>query len=385
MRRRWGVVAGVAVAVLIAAPAAAARVVSWDPMDHPSVSGRTQIFYGVDAAGPNDVWAIGYSWGVVGGALEFRTLAQHFDGSTWTRVPTPDVETAPAKDLLFDVDAVATDDVWAAGRSATAPSNPSGKPLVLHWDGSAWSIHALPAVSAGSSFSAIAADADSVWAVGEKYNPQSGYYQPLVMRREGGSWTEIAFPATTGCRAAPDKTFWRYSPGGVTIRENGDVYVSGACSSEIGERAVLGLYRNGRWRSAFDPTTLPGTSHLNDVDAKPGRAVLAVGDVGVNPLVLRGGGISFTPEPAPTVGTGTSLNAVAAGGPSYAVGTATGSDAFARPAALQRAGGVWRSEPVSTEYGNPFGVTYDPTGRAFGVGVSVTDDFGLILGRNTTP
>ncbi len=349
-------------------------------MAHPSVSGKTQIFYDVDAAGPNDFWAIGYSWGVVGGALEFRTLAHHFDGSTWTRVPTPDVETAPAKDLMFSVDAVAPDDVWAAGISATAPGNAASKPLLLHWNGSAWSIVSLPALPLGSSFSAVAADADSVWAVGEKRNFQSGYWQPFVMRREGGVWSEVAFRATTGCKAAPDKTFWRYTPGGVTIRANGDVYVSGSCTSEIGERGVLGLYRNGRWRTAFDPTTLPETSHINDVDTNPGGAVLAVGQAGTQPLVLRGAGSTFNREPATTVGNSTMLNSVAG---RYAVGTSTGSDAFARPAALRYGGGTWNSEPVASAYGNPFGVAYDATGRAIAVGVSVTDDFGLILGRTT--
>lgn len=376
--------AALALALLLPAAANGAPPVTWDESAHPSASGRVQMFRGVDAAAEDDVWAIGYAWGTVGGALEFRTVAQHFDGLNWTTVPTPDVETAPAKDLLFDVSAAAPDNVWAAGVSATAPGNLASKPLVIRWNGSAWSIVPVPAtVPVGSSFSAIAANGNEVWAVGEQRNPQSPYWKPLIMHRVSGVWVEAPLPATPGCKAAPDKSFWRYTPGGITVRENGDVYVSGSCTSEVGERGVLAFYRNGKWRSAFDPTTLgaDATSHLNDVDAVPGHKVLAVGDVGTKPLVLRGNEARFAVETPPTVGTATSLTSVQAGVPAYAVGTVTLRDAWAHPGAY-RFKGAWRSETVSSQYGNPFGVTTDPAGNVFGVGVSVEDDFGLILRRS---
>ena len=79
------------------------------------MSGRTQIFYGAIADRRNDAWAIGYSWGVIGGALEFRTLAQRWNGFSWTTIPTPDYETAPAQDLIFDADAAGPNNIYAAG------------------------------------------------------------------------------------------------------------------------------------------------------------------------------------------------------------------------------------------------------------------------------
>ena len=57
-------------------------------------------------------------------------LAEHWDGSAWTRIPT-----APDADLgeLYGVAAVASDDVWAVGY--TPYSIASRRPLIQHWDG----------------------------------------------------------------------------------------------------------------------------------------------------------------------------------------------------------------------------------------------------------
>ena len=65
-------------------------------------------------------------------------------------MPTPDVETAPAKDLIFDAAAAGPDAIWAAGISATAPGNPASKPLIIHWNGTSWSIVPLPASPAAA-------------------------------------------------------------------------------------------------------------------------------------------------------------------------------------------------------------------------------------------
>ena len=308
-------------AVLLVASASAAAPPSWDLSSHPSASGRTQNFRAAVATGVNDVWAIGYSFDVVGGAFEFRTLAQHWNGSTWTTVPTPDVETAPAKDLIFDADAAGPDDIWAVGISATAPGNPSSKPLVLHWNGTAWSIVPVPGAPQGASLSTVTADGNSVWAAGEKYNPLSGYWQPFIVRLQGGAWTEVPLlgsalnPPPTGCKVASDGTLWRWEPGGLTIGRHGDVYAAGACSTVAGDRALLAYYHKGRWRPAFDSTTLPTPSRLNDVKADAIGRIRAVGGAGDEPLVLRGAAQRWVRESAPIVGRATSLTSITEGGP----------------------------------------------------------------------
>src|SRR5438034_8493504 len=63
--------------------------------------------FGVTALGPDDVWA-------VGGDKDFRhSLIQHWDGNDWTAVsaPSPGTQT----NYLTDVAALAPDDIWAVG------------------------------------------------------------------------------------------------------------------------------------------------------------------------------------------------------------------------------------------------------------------------------
>ncbi len=364
-----------------AAPASASPAV-WTSSSHPSVSGRTQIFYGAIADRPDDAWAIGYSWGVVGGALEFRTLAQHWNGFSWTTIPTPDYETAPAQDLIFDADAAGPKNIYAAGIRG-GDSNA----MLMHWNGTAWSLVALPAtIPSNADLSSVAVDSTGAWAMGNKYNPLSGYWQPFILHKQGADWVEVQMNATPGCRKTDDGAFYRFDPGGIAIGNDGDLWVTGTCSTDSGDGGVLARYRAGRWRSAFDPGDFDTTSQLNDVYAAPGRRVRAVGGVGTEPLVLaRSTGVDFVREPAPTIGRGTSLNAVGAGRRYYAVGVYSGTDAWAHPAAYRLAGGQWRSEQVSEGFGNPQAVDVDPTGQAWLMGVSVSDDAGLTMRREGTP
>jgi hypothetical protein len=385
-RRSTWVALAVAVVVVASASApgaASAARLSWDPFAHPSTSGRTQDLYAIAAAGRHDVWAVGRSWGEVGGALEFRTLAQHWDGNAWTTVSTPDVETAPARDNLSGVAAVAPDNVWAVGSSATSSSDFSSKPLVEHWDGSVWQILGMPPLPALSTLSSISvAPSGTIWMLGDQYNPESGYYKPLVLRRLiTGQVDVLEFPAPAECTAADDGSFRRFEPGGIAVGGDGDPYVAGTCSSPTGDRAVLGRY-DGHWQSAFDSTTLPSPSSLDDVAGAPGHPVIAVGGAGGGPLILRGTKLRFKPEDAPNLGDGIELHAAAVGRANFAVGTYSNGDAFARPAVMKRVRGAWRLEPVSSPYGNPMGVAVDPAGQGWAVGVSVTDDAGLILKRS---
>lgn len=372
----------VAIALVAGAAPASAEPGVWGSSSHPSVSGRTQIFYGAIADRRDDAWAIGYSWGVIGGALEFRTLAQRWNGFSWTTIPTPDYETAPAQDLIFDADAAGPNNIYAAGIRGGAYNA-----MLMHWDGTAWSLVDLPStIPSNADLSTVAVDSTGAWAMGNKYNPLSGYWQPFILHKQGATWVEVQMNATQGCEATDDDAFYRFDPGGIAIGNDGDLWVTGTCATGHGDAGVLARYRAGHWRSAFDPADFPATTQINDVYAAPGRKVRAVGAVGTEPLVLaRSTGLDFVRETVPTIGRGTSLNAVGAGQRYYAVGVYTGTDAWAHPAAYRLAGGQWRSEQVSEGFGNPQAVAVDPTGQAWLMGVSVSDDFGLTMRRDGPP
>ncbi|RZS37039.1 hypothetical protein EV193_106275 [Herbihabitans rhizosphaerae] len=91
----------------------------------------------VDGTGPNDVWAVGSVIGDVPGTGT-DSLVQHWDGSAWRRVPSPNVGADGDSTTLTGVDALAPNDVWAIGihRAADGGDNT----VVMHWDGSAWTL-----------------------------------------------------------------------------------------------------------------------------------------------------------------------------------------------------------------------------------------------------
>lgn len=97
------------------------------------------LLSGVAAVSASDVWAVGeFSKPGVG----FQTLIEQWNGHKWGVVPSPDVGSL---DELTAVTAVSASDVWAVGFSEANPSTfPFPQTLILHWDGTSWSIVPSP-------------------------------------------------------------------------------------------------------------------------------------------------------------------------------------------------------------------------------------------------
>ena len=132
-----------------AGPPVQALVEHWDGSTWQIVPSLTANGYerltGVSVLSPTDVWAVG-AYGIqAGNQIVLRTLVQHWDGKTWTRVASPNPPSAKPAGATLDfslwsVDAVTADDVWAAGSYTfyTANGNRTTHTLVLHWDGTQW-------------------------------------------------------------------------------------------------------------------------------------------------------------------------------------------------------------------------------------------------------
>ena len=88
-----------------------------------------------------DAWSVGeFNPGVPPTVTGRRTLTEHWDGTAWRVVRSPN-ESFPGVDASYlkDADAVTSDDVWAVGFGADFGSLDS-RSLTIHWDGSAWSV-----------------------------------------------------------------------------------------------------------------------------------------------------------------------------------------------------------------------------------------------------
>lgn len=154
---------------------------TWSAVPSPNVSNRSHELVAVSAVSSDDVWAVGNSRNI--GEL-FQNLVLHWNGADWTIVPTPNV--ANAENELHSVAAIASDDVWAVGR---VNDGISARSVFLHWNGSAWS--SVPGPGGGEAVTGsgtlVALASDDVWAVGG-----------TVAHWDGSTWSLAPNPVVPG-------------------------------------------------------------------------------------------------------------------------------------------------------------------------------------------
>jgi hypothetical protein len=140
----------------------------------------------LDAISPNDVWAVGSRYR----GNEVDTLAEHWDGTSWTIVSTPNPGGATGTEFV-SVSASSPEDVWAAGYTIRESYYP-GTTIIEHWDGTTWSV--IPSPSPGHTWNGltgISADsATDAWAAGTYSNdPDPDKGKTLLLHWDGATWT----------------------------------------------------------------------------------------------------------------------------------------------------------------------------------------------------
>jgi hypothetical protein len=153
----------------------------WSVVASPDV-GHDNELQSVAAQAPDDVWAVGHTWPAPDGSS--GTLVEHWDGSKWRVVPSP---SQGDRSHLYGVTAAGPDDVWAVG-STEATIGAAPTVLVEHWNGSSWQIIDAPAFHGSELEDVTALSANDVWAVGWRFGPK---YQSrgLIEHWDGNTWT----------------------------------------------------------------------------------------------------------------------------------------------------------------------------------------------------
>ena len=163
---------------------------SWMVTPSADVTAANTTLADVAAIGPSDVWAVGRS--SCPGIRPARTLAEHWNGTAWSIVPTPNP--SPEFDTLSAVAAVSSTDVWAIG---SIVQSGTGSGLAMHWDGAGWAVVPMPPVtSSDEPVDASASGPADVWAVGS--GPSEGSDQPIALHWNGGQWSSIPVPTPQG-------------------------------------------------------------------------------------------------------------------------------------------------------------------------------------------
>lgn len=163
--------AAAAVSALLLLTPGVAAAQAWTVVSSPAGSQLN----GVASVSANDVWAVGQT-------LAPGTLAEHWDGTAWSVVPTPNP--VPGSDRLSAVAAVSASDVWAVGTVSF-----SSPPVIVHWNGRRWASVAHPR-QAGFLSGVSAVSATDVWAVGESQVPGVGL-QTLIEHWNGHTWSVV--------------------------------------------------------------------------------------------------------------------------------------------------------------------------------------------------
>jgi len=242
---------------------------SWQKLISPNVSGATEInneLLGVAAISANNVWAVGWSQDPNGPQYVKRTLIQHFNGSTWDIVNSPN----PPGDTftqLFSVSAASANDVWAVGstQNGTLPS----RTLIQLWDGAQWSIVSSP--NPDKQFNELrgvaAISANDVWAVGFRGGTKTETpIETFILHWNGSAWSQVASPNISG---GANQLF------GITAIATNDIWAVGSVAG-----APLALHWNGSTWNVVKVEVGSGlsTEKLNAVSGKAANDVWAVGD-----------------------------------------------------------------------------------------------------------
>jgi len=161
----------------------------WSTVSVPD-PGPSAYFNGVVMISATDGWAVGAYYDVI--SNRFHTLAEHWNGSSWTAVATPDP--GPTSQGLSAVAADSSTDVWAVGSYKTLTPGVRAT-LIEHWNGSSWAVVPSPNVgSLDTVFTSVVANGrQNVWADGASNCP-TGNCRTLTERWNGIKWKIVPSP-----------------------------------------------------------------------------------------------------------------------------------------------------------------------------------------------
>ncbi len=168
---------------------------AWEAIGSANVNAGRNLLTGIAAIAPNDVWAVGT---YVNSGLVYQTLTEHWDGSAWSVVPTPNV--GPGNNLFTAVTAIGPGDVWAVGLSRPGNSTTAAQPLTEHWNGNGWTVVSTPSLpNSSTALYSVSGDASNdVWAVGVSIDVPTTILgprgRPIVIRWNGSSWSVATAP-----------------------------------------------------------------------------------------------------------------------------------------------------------------------------------------------
>jgi hypothetical protein len=257
---------------------------TWSTVASPNPDSSDQLT-GVSAVSATDAWA-------VGNAVSGGTFILHWNGSKWSTTPDP---VAGSIYFLDGVTAISATDAWAVGEYDEV----SELTLILHWNGSKWSQVASPSpTTLNQLYSVSAASATDAWAVGRDFPGSGSPYTNLTEHWNGSKWSEVASPSPG---ALTNALF------GVSTLTPANAWAVGESEAASSELRTVVLHWNGKaWARVDSPDPGSSFSVLDGVSAVSASDAWAVGNYSSNKgstdstLILRWNGTKWTQVPSPS-------------------------------------------------------------------------------------
>jgi hypothetical protein len=251
-------------------PAASSSCALWTLAQAPIAPNGSELT-AATAPGPNDAWAVGLveTTNHNGYGLNY-TLAEHWNGSAWSIVPTQTADSKETESTQFDgVAAISGSDIWAVGQSHSLTGT-DWIPLAEHFDGSSWSVVPTPPVSIPTQFEGVAAVAsDDVWAVGYASGHVEPFARTVIEHWDGTAWSVVPSP-NPGVRDD--------SLDAVTALSKDDVLAVGTQTNTSLENSTLVEHWNGRsWKVVPSPNVPSTDDALLSVAGTSSHDVWAAG------------------------------------------------------------------------------------------------------------
>lgn len=171
---------------------------SWSVVSSPNKNQTGNVLSSISGSSPTDIWAVGNN---VAPNVPVKTLVEHFDGTQWKIVASPNPLPTGSlnQNVLVSVAAVSPTDATAVGYILDS-SQLRELTMVQHWDGVSWKVVSSPNVDSSSGAfntlrSVSAFSSTNIYAVGFFANGTTNANQrTLVEHFDGSSWTIVSSP-----------------------------------------------------------------------------------------------------------------------------------------------------------------------------------------------
>ncbi len=309
VRTTWAAITCVTVAVavaVVAAPAGAAP--AWS-VASPAPGTVYGSFAAVSCSGPSSCFAVG----IVDAAGRVGRLVERWNGSRWSVVPNPNPPGAVTAQLLA-VSCAAANSCWAVGQYDTPVST---KALAERWDGTKWTIVPSPNPPAASvtGLSDVRCTTGGVcFAVGDWFagSPDSSAESTLVERWDGTKWTIVP---------SPNRSFANDSGlSGVACWSASGCLAVGHYTTDIVTATLVEQWNGTAWSVVSSPNASDRNNELSAIACTSASQCFAVG-TGHGTLAERwnGSGWSILTTPNPAGANGAAFTSVSCPSPSRCV------------------------------------------------------------------